>query len=1465
MANLQSKELFINMRKQDIPFWNPLLTYDEQDEDVKQFWQEEAKKLEKGITINGVFFHPWLYWHLNFWKMMIDDGDRRIPGNSHLRDNEWFFAEILKRAEEENKGIFMFGTRRFGKALLNSELLYTPTGEIKIGDALVGQKIYGEDGKLEEITGVYPQGAVRTYRILFEDGRNAICCGEHLWRVYSQGAWRVLSTNAIIKKNWKDMYIQTCKAVDYPQAKLPINPNTFGSMVASYLLGTTDSIYLTKQQCKKYVRSSVAQKKIFIESLIKGFKNVVTGEELLDINRTDPDVIGFVLRMFWSYGWYASYNQTTMEIFVSERIDQVAIKDIKVYGKYNATCITVDRPEGLFLTTNYLVTHNSAIMSSFLARNATMTYNLGHNVIGSSKEDLASIAEYLEFGLDNVHPFLKINRTGNNWEKEVIMGNRMITGERDVHARIKIINVEGTSKGGSSLKTAGSTPYTSIYDEVGKYPFLGAYLAGRPSHMMHGKMRGMILSAGCVCVGTKIYRGDGSVAFIEDIKLGDTVVGYKGKGDECSIERVDWVKPPSEKPCYRINFDTGDKLECSYDHPIYVYKDGNFTFVDAMYLEPGDVSLAVSIKKDSTKMYTAVVRYIEYMGYKMVYNMTTSGSHTYLANNIVTHNTGGNVERSQDAQKVMNDPAKYHFIIMDYDLLNKHTVNPTWRICKSGCFVPGQMSHAYEKKKITLAEYLDRPKSTLLKKIPIEVTDFDKNTKVIRDRLNELANGDRELYIQEKMAYPLTIDDCFLNTNVNRFPIEDAAKHKNELLENGRVGKVVDVYKLAGNKMGQNYSDKPVAPYPFKGGNIDCPVVIYEDPPEDGGNFNFTYASGCLLPGERVLTDTGLKPVETVDFSDRLVNMEGEYVEINTLLRYKKKDVDVYTLTMGNGLSKTSFTEEHPIYAASQVKRNHRTREDLFKFSFKKVSEVKETDWVRYPNLYAKEWDITPYMGMFKDLADNIDFWWIAGYYVGNGYTQAGRNVIGFALCIEETAVIERLKRIIREIFQKTPHLVLKKRKEGGKGAEINFSCMEYYTWLFTTFGKYALKKRIPEHIKHLDKDCKVSFLQGYLDSDGHLSVHTKGYFGMEYVSANLPLLEDIQDMFLSIGMPGNITKLRDSGTAVILGVVSRQKACYHLRIGDNHTNEFCEWAKRLYPDGSRKINKATGLVSRGKRHKKDCFISEDRRYIYFQIKKIEKSKYTGMVCNFDCETHTYLCHHITTHNCDPYKAEKADTDSLGAFYIFKRAVNINDPYGNRIVASYAARPASSDDFCRTCETLIEAYGAKCLMENADRIFELYLARQGKDQYLLEDGEALANRIIRPGARQNNRLGLAPTPINQRMLFSAVLQYCWEEVVVDVDQFGNEITQLGIYRIDDVELLEEIIAFGHGVNTDRIIAFGHALLLARYYDDMNYMPESSTAKKNAQIRDMLKCRQAIGFASNPANKGFVSRSSILNR
>lgn len=1054
--NFDSKELYINMGN-DIPLWNDLYSYEEQDDDVKQFWENEAMKLLNGVTINGVFIHPWLYWHINFWKMMIDVGDDRIPGNSQLRDNEWMFAEFLKQAEEENKGIFMFGCRRFGKALLDSEILYLEDREKMIGNIVVGDKIYDDKGNLVEVVGVYPQGKVTTYRVVFEDGRNVICCGNHQWRVNHGGKWHVRSLRAIAGLDYKSMSIPVGEALNYPTAKLPVPPSAYASMLAAYLGGYGGGMFFDKYICKKFLRSSIDQKKDFIENFIRSFRNVVTGEEELMLSHIDMDVINFVQRMFWASGWYAKLEGN--KLILSRNRKELKIRSISIYGKEHATCITVDNDSHLFLTTNYIVTHNTAIMSSLLARNATMTYNLTHNVIGASKEDLANMGEYLEFGLDNLPPYLTINRTGNDWTKEVVLGTRNINNQRDVHARIRITNVDdGKTRG--SLKTAGGTPYTSIYDEVGKFPVLGAWLAGRPAHMMHGRMRGVCLMAGCCCAGTIVYKSNGEPCRIEDLKQEDGIIGFDVENHKIISQNIEWIKSPSFKSCFRITTKSNRTLECSFDHPIKCeYPNGRDIlydgYVSASKLIKGDAIWTIDNNGNKLLDY---VDSIDSIGERKVYNLTASDTHTYIANGIITHNTGGNVEKSQDAQKIMNSPDEYGFIIMNYDILNKRVIKPTWRICKSGCFVPAQMSHAYEKKETTLDKYLGVENAPGLKKIKIKVSDFDKNTGIIKSRLDELVKKDRALYVQERMAFPLSIDDCFLNTNVNRFPVEDALKHKSRLLEEGRPGKTVDIYQIDGMKMGYNFSDKQLADYPFQGGNIDSPVVIYEDPPEEGGVFDYTYVSSL-----------------------------------------------------------------------------------------------------------------------------------------------------------------------------------------------------------------------------------------------------------------------------------------------------------------------------------------------------------------------------------------------------DPYKSDKADTDSVGSFYVLKRYVKINDPFAYCIVASYASRPPSSDDFCRNCEILQEAYGAKCLMENADRMYEFYLTRRNKQLMLLEDGERLAGKIIRAGARQNNKLGLAPTVPNQRMLFNTVIQYCWEDVVVGYDDDGNEITQKGIYRIPDIELLDEIIAFGPGTNTDRIIAFGHALLLAKYYDDMGYMPESTTQKENQKKRERRKTEQVKGF------------------
>ena len=1290
--NINSKELYINMGN-DIPLWNDLYSYEEQDDDVKQFWENEAMKLLNGVTINGVFIHPWLYWHINFWKMMIDVGEDRIPGNSQLRDNEWMFAEFLKQAEEENKGIFMFGCRRFGKALLDSEILYLEDREKMIGNIVVGDKIYDDKGNLVEVVGVYPQGKVTTYRVVFEDGRNVICCGNHQWRVNHGGKWHVRSLRAIAGLDYKSMSIPVGEALNYPTAKLPVPPSAYASMLAAYLGGYSGDMFFDKYVCKKFLRSSIDQKKDFIENFIRSFRNVVTGEEELMLSHIDMDVINFVQRMFWASDWYAKLEGN--KLILSRNRKELKIRSISIYGKEHATCITVDNDSHLFLTTNYIVTHNTAIMSSFLARNATMTYNLTHNVIGSSKEDLMSLGEYLEFGLDNIHPYLRINRTGNDWFKEVIMGTKTVNNIRDVHARIRITNID-SGKAGASLKTASGTPYTSIYDEVGKFPFLAAYLQGRPAHMMHGRMRGMMICSG----------------------------------------------------------------------------------------------------------------------------------------------TGGNVEKSQDAQKVMNNPAEYGFIVMNYDLLNKRCLKPTWRISQSGCFVPAQMSHAYDKETTTLDKYLGIEKATGLKKIDIQVSKFDDNTKKIKSRLDELVKKDRALYVQERMAFPLSIDDCFLNTNVNRFPVEDALKHKSRLLEEGRPGKTVDIYQTDGMKMGYHFSDKQLADYPFQGGNIDAPIVIYENPPEDGGIFDFTYVSGCLLPGERVLTDKGWKYVEDVKYEDKLVNKDGEYVFINKRLLYNKIDEDVYDVKMYNGVSITRFTKEHPLYVSDNKLKNGKIIcEDLFSFDFVKVSDVKSGMWIKYPNIYRKE--IYPCKELFPYVMSD-DLWYLIGAWIGNGYSRIDKHHVGIYISTHKNndKFIKKIDDICKSCFGKYTN-----KRFRDNSCEIFCSVKEFAIWMDSTFGKYANGKFIPEWVKYIPHEYKVSFLCGYLDTDGCCyAVNGKKLYTIEYTSCNLKLLESVQDILFSIGIVSNIKINKNDRSDVIQGHFKKSNCLYYLSFGTNGILKLLSFGiSSVKLDGiiiSDKIIKAK---------KKGCFISSDGNYIYIRIKSIEKELYSGPVYNFDCDTHTYLCHHITTHNCDPYKSDKADTDSVGTFYVLKRYVKINDPFAYCIVASYASRPPSSDDFCRNCEILQEAYGAKCLMENADRMYELYLTRRNKQLMLLEDGERLAGKIIRAGARQNNKLGLAPTVPNQRMLFNTVIQYCWEDVVVGYDDDGNEITQKGIYRIPDIELLDEIIAFGPGVNTDRIIAFGHALLLAKYYDDMGYMPESTTQKENQKKRERKKMEQVKGF------------------
>jgi len=129
-----SKEMFINMRPQDIPKWNNSKHYFEQDPIVLSFWAEEYNKIINGINLGGFYMHGWLYFHLNFFRTPIPQPDGKEPNvQPPLRDNEWFFAENLKSCESKeypgyySKAMLVYGTRRFAKSVILASLAHWRT------------------------------------------------------------------------------------------------------------------------------------------------------------------------------------------------------------------------------------------------------------------------------------------------------------------------------------------------------------------------------------------------------------------------------------------------------------------------------------------------------------------------------------------------------------------------------------------------------------------------------------------------------------------------------------------------------------------------------------------------------------------------------------------------------------------------------------------------------------------------------------------------------------------------------------------------------------------------------------------------------------------------------------------------------------------------------------------------------------------------------------------------------------------------------------------------------------------------------------------------------------------------------------------------------------------------------------------------------------------------------------------
>lgn len=232
---------------------------------------------------------------------------------------------------------------------------------------------------------------------------------------------------------------------------------------------------------------------------------------------------------------------------------------------------------------------------------------------------------------------------------------------------------------------------------------------------------------------------------------------------------------------------------------------------------------------------------IENIGEQTVYNLSAMSSHTYLANNIITHNTAGDNESDfASAQEIMYNPKGYNMEPVEnvYDIVGQGRPSFVY-------FFPGYLNRA--------SCYDENGNSDVIKAI----------CEILKDRYIVKYNStDINSVVRRIAEIPITPQEAILRSRGNIFPVTDLNERLNELESNKNIFDDVYVGELYSTDSGdvkfRPTDDIPIRYYPLKDSTDKGAIEIFAMP-EKGQN-------GAVPPNRYIM---GNDPVDN-DQADSL-------------------------------------------------------------------------------------------------------------------------------------------------------------------------------------------------------------------------------------------------------------------------------------------------------------------------------------------------------------------------------------------------------------------------------------------------------------------------------------------------------------------------------------------------------------------------------------------------------------------
>ena len=279
-----------------------------------------------------------------------------------------------------NNAIFS-GSRGRGKEQPISSLVLSDKGFIRMGDVTLDTKVFGCDGKLHPVTGIYPQGVKDVYDITFSDGTTARCGLEHLWKVVdnADATEKVLDTKALLEANLslekndkKFRYsIPVCKPIEFEERLTLLEPYQIAT-VTNHDKGI-DEIYL---------HNSIKNRIELLQGYLDKYADVIVQKNMVEFVCTNKILNADITWLVQSLGGITiNTDKNTLIIRLPEEIVPFKSKEKitnykkiihiqpyryiarieKLDKKEECQCIMVGSEEHLYITDNFIVTHNTEI------------------------------------------------------------------------------------------------------------------------------------------------------------------------------------------------------------------------------------------------------------------------------------------------------------------------------------------------------------------------------------------------------------------------------------------------------------------------------------------------------------------------------------------------------------------------------------------------------------------------------------------------------------------------------------------------------------------------------------------------------------------------------------------------------------------------------------------------------------------------------------------------------------------------------------------------------------------------------------------------------------------------------------------------------------------------------------------------------------------------------------------------